>query len=231
MNSDIYTVHTYQSSKNAAQSLTDQLLKQTKRTIQTKNKCVWAVSGGGSILKIYDSLYNRKEEFLELEENIIVLWVDERHVPHSNQHSNFGTAISYFWNNFERAELIPVPYYKDLQQSIDQYKQKFMDFKIDVGGIDITILGMGEDGHTASLFPNSEALRERQKLVTGIENSNLKHNRTTLTYPLINSSNHIFLFFYGKKKEETWTKALQSGDKNRYPILGISPENLEVYRS
>lgn len=230
---DGYSFNTFQTPILAAERLAELVLSRTEQAIQKNSRCVWAISGGNSILKIYDALLAREDRFIELSEHLIVLWVDERHVPHSHPDSNFGNAYSYFWNKFEKVRLIPVPYQSNLEESASAYNKKLDELYIGNKEIDITFLGMGGDGHTASLFPNSKALFEEENEITtaNANDLNLSHNRISMSYSLLNSSKSIFLYFYGPEKNQVLKKAIQSKDISRYPILGIKKENLQIYHS
>ncbi len=221
--------NTLKNAEQSAASLTEKIIDQTKKTIAEKGRCVWAVSGGSSILKIYDTLSDHKDFFNEFGKFITVTWVDERVVPHTHQKSNFGSAKSYFWDRIENIQLIPVPFEKNADQSATTFSSILKKEGIGRGDIDVMILGMGSDGHTASLFPNNEMVNEKNKNVVPVSDPSVEVERVSMTYPLINSSKQIYLYFYGEEKGETIRRAIQSGDINQYPILGIDWNKTQVY--
>lgn len=220
---------TFKAPKKAASALTVAIINQTKQAINDKGRCVWAVSGGSSILKIYDALSDHKEFLREFGKYITVTWVDERVVPHTHQKSNFGNAKDYFWDKFADVGLLPVPYDRDSKESAKKFDEMLEASKIHRGDIDVMILGMGSDGHTASLFPNNEMLKEKKKDIVPVFDPSVDVGRVSMTYPFINSSAQIYLYFYGKEKGKTIRRAIESGDKNHYPIFGIDWKKTQVY--
>lgn len=219
-----------QSPEEAAVSLSADLLKNTNETIQEKGRCVWALPGGSSILKIYDALAGQPDPGPDFWSRLIVCWVDERHVSHEHEESNFGNAYRYFWKKIEGPDLVSVPWHTRLELSVKEYQGKLSDHGIEEGrDIDILLLGMGTDCHIASLFPNSEPLH--------IQNSNIAAqalkkggiNRITMTYPMINNSRKLKLFAYGSEKGAALREAFRNKDKENYPVLGINFNNCMFY--
>lgn len=221
--------HLFDSAEIAASFLAGRIIDQTKFFIQQNGKCVWAVSGGNSIHKLYSALKEYKSDLKAFSKNLTVMWVDERVVPHTDENSNFGNAYKDFWKFFDDVQLIPVPYHKEIDQAAYQYAELLSENGIEDGDVDITVLGMGADGHTASLFPNSKALKEESSKIVGVDDPSLQQPRVSLTYPFINSSKAIYLYFYGEEKAGTFRQAELSGDVDSYPILGIDHQKMEIY--
>lgn len=219
----------FKTPEQAAASLTEKIIDQTKKAIDKKGRCVWAVSGGGSILKVYDALSAYEDFFDEFGKCITVTWVDERVVPHTHPKSNFGSAKSYFWNKFEDVKLIPVPFDEGADQSSNTFSLALKKEGIRRGSIDVMILGMGSDGHTASLFPYNEMLKEENEDVVPVSDKSVDVERVSMTYPFINSSEQIYLYFYGGEKGKTVRQSIQTGEKDKYPILGIDWNKTQVY--
>lgn len=228
-NGGSYNLNIFDSPEKAASSLARKIIDQSLEIIKKKGQCVWAVSGGSTILKFYDAMAANHEILKELSSNLTVIWVDERVVPHSDKNSNFGNAYNYFWSDYEGAQLIPVPYNEIAEQAAEQYNSILYEKGIESGDIDIIILGMGSDGHTASLFPHNRTLNEKNKNVIAVEDSSVQLRRVSISYPFINSSDHIYLFFYGDEKAQTFRQAIRSGSVDEYPILGIKKEKLNIY--
>lgn len=229
MSNNYSGIHIFDSPESTAAALAERIVEQTKSFILKNGRCVWAVSGGSSILKLYDALEEFEDLLKSFSKKLIVLWVDERAVPHSHGSSNFGNAYNYFWKKFENVRLIPIPYHKNTDRAAREYEETLYETGIETGDIDITILGMGTDGHTASLFPGNKALKEERANVVGGEDPSVEQPRVTLTFPFINASTSIYLFFYGKEKAKTFQQAELSEDVNTHPIMGIDKKRMEIY--
>lgn len=137
-------------------------------------------------------------------------WSDERCVPPDRPDSNYRMAWEVMLSK------VPVPPQNihrvrgekdDLPAEAAAYENTIREtlrLVTDYGpSFDVILLGMGADGHTASLFPGSEALRERSRLVVATRVESLGAPRITFTLPLINAARHIVFLVSGKDKAET----------------------------
>jgi 6-phosphogluconolactonase len=89
------------------------------------------------------------------------------------------------------------------------------------------LLGLGEDGHTASLFPGTTALQERKRLVTELYVEKLGADRITMTYPVINAARHVLFLVSGKSKAPILREIFQQ-DTILSPAQGVRPVAGEV---
>jgi 6-phosphogluconolactonase len=219
----------FKSAELAAFELSKEILKISLNTIEKKGYCNWAVAGGNSILRIYEVLEYSNIFKNNICENLRVTWVDERNVPHDHSDSNFGNSVRRFWKNHKVQKLIPVPYHKSVKRSTELFNKEIIANSIDKDKIDLMILGMGTDGHIASLFPFSDALKESNDIITSVKPVGIKHDRVTMTFPMINSSKNIFLYIYGEEKRTIFEKISNSSRVEKYPILGLKREDVVIY--
>jgi 6-phosphogluconolactonase len=108
----------------------------------------------------------------------------------------------------------PVPVHdKTLERAADNYEASIRSFfrlgKKERPEFDLIALGLGEDGHTASLFPGHDALRERKHLVYPVREAPKKHQRLTLTLPVINNARNIIFLVTGKEKATAVTEVVE----------------------
>jgi 6-phosphogluconolactonase len=223
-----YRIHNADTPDDAASLLVNRVLSETKKKIKENGRAVWAVSGGGSILKFYDALKKNSGFNSSVREQIIVLWVDERHVQHEHESSNFGNAYRYFWHEIGAAELVSVPYQDNPENSVREYRILLEKQGIIDRGVDVMILGMGEDAHTASLFPMDQALESREPIIYANPKIT-EYPRITLSFPFINRAENLFLYAYGEKKGTILNHAIQDGDLKKYPILNVKRQKLELF--
>jgi 6-phosphogluconolactonase len=109
------------------------------------------------------------------------------------------------------------------------YEQSIRKVLGDEGKFDLILLGMGDDGHTASLFPGQAVLEEQKKWVDAYYLEPQKMHRITLTAPLINKAEKIVVIAFGEKKAPALKEVLH-GDYNpkTYPMQLIKPETGEL---
>jgi 6-phosphogluconolactonase len=89
---------------------------------------------------------------------------------------------------------------------------------------DLVLLGMGEDGHTASLFPGSDALEETSRWVVATRNAQTGQDRITLTLPVFNEAKHVMFLVVGEKKAQRLKEALRpTAEANLLPAQAIKP--------
>ena len=198
-----------------------------KATIAKSNESVFRMSlcGGGTPRPIYEALVNEVIEW----ENLEITFSDERCVPPDHDDSNYKMAadallskVSIKENNIIRikGELDPV---ESASQCEDELRKR------SGGSIyvhDLLLLGMGEDGHTASLFPGTKALSESERWVIDNYIPDKDVNRVTFSYPLINASRKILVLATGEKKKKLVNDMI-NGDES-FPISKISPDNGKV---
>jgi 6-phosphogluconolactonase len=188
---------------------------------KTQSTVRLALSGGSTPASVYEALSQKKEiDWSRVE----VFIVDERYVPLENPKSNAkmitDSLISKVTTNF---------YPWDTSLSTEEALANYTDLisKREEPYFDIIILGIGEDGHTASLFPGDKLLLESEKLVGHSQTQvhDIK-DRLTLTFPSITSSKNILILLKGEKKKAV-IQELESGskEKQQYPAKFIS--NLE----
>jgi 6-phosphogluconolactonase len=147
---------------------------------------------------------------------------DERMVPHDHADSNYAMAKQALFNRVPvPAENIhPIPTNcREAQDCADQYEQQL----IGIPSLDLVLLGMGEDGHTASLFPDTDILTEKQKNAAAVYVDKLAAWRISLTYPCINRSARVMILAQGTGKTEIVHEVLLGNKPEIYPVTGVRP--------
>jgi 6-phosphogluconolactonase len=149
-------------------------------------------------------------------------------VPKEHEESNFKTAFNRLLSK------VPIPDEnihrirgeEDPDQAATDYEKEVRRF-FGMSGLpmfDLVILGMGEDGHTASLFPGSNLLKERIRLAAPVYLERPNRNRITLTLPVLNNATQILFLVAGHSKADVVYEILEDGRKReRYPAGLIHP--------
>lgn len=202
------------------------------QSIEDQGTFAVALSGGSTpkaMFELLASSYRDKLDWTKVE----VYFVDERAVPPDHAESNFRVAhetlLSRLPINAEnihrmRGEIEPEPAAIEYGRLL---KARFGDT-----GVDLAILGMGEDGHTASLFPHTPALQETHHRCVAqlVEKSTTgKSWRITMTAPFLNRSRNVLVLVAGASKAQVLADVLTGAhDPQRLPIQLIDPPNGEM---
>ena len=190
-----------------------------------------ALSGGSTPKALYELLaldaYRPRIDWAKVE----VFFGDERNVPPDHKDSNYRMAREALLAK------VPIPgdnVYRmagelDANEAAKQYGQMLKE-KFGDGGLDLVLLGMGEDGHTASLFPGTSALGEARHRCVASYVEKLKTWRITLTAPFINRSQQVMVLVTGASKARRLAEVLEGEqDPQRRPIQLIRPEGRLVW--
>ena len=182
-----------------------------RNAVQARDRFTVSLSGGSTPRGLYSEL--AKDAHRLPWNKIYFFWGDERHVPPDDKDSNYRMARETL---LSQAPIPPDHVFRmpaedtDAARVAEQYEQtlrQFFDLKPgELPRFDLVLLGLGPDGHTASLFPGSPALEERSRLVAANWVQKFGHYRLTLTAPAINNAAEVMFLVSGGEK----TAALQS---------------------
>ena len=165
--------------------------------------------------------------------NVEVFFGDERDVPQDNVESNYRMAQRTLLDHvpIEPERIHPMPAdAEDLAAAAASYEETIRkSLPADDSGLprfDLILLGMGGDGHVASLFRGTEALAETEKLVTAYFVPVLGRKRMTFTYPLINAARNVILLVTGADKARVVATLLDDKEaRDCLPAAGVAPTN------
>jgi 6-phosphogluconolactonase len=205
-----------------------------KQSTAAKHRGVFnvALSGGSTPKKLYSKLVQEKKYFEQIPWDIThFFWGDERTVPPDHPDSNFRMAWEAMLKQLTISEkqihriLAEEPDSNVAAENYEQVIRKHFNIGTDIPQFDLIFLGMGPDGHTASLFPHTEALRERSKLIVANQVPKLNTIRITMTFPLVNNASSVIFLVAGEDKAEA-LKAVLEGPPNpdEYPSQVIRPK-------
>jgi 6-phosphogluconolactonase len=159
-----------------------------------------------------------------------IFWVDDRCVPHDDPASNFGAA---------RSDLIalvpipaenvhPIPVDTPPQKGALKYQNDILDFFNPANGeipcFDLIIMGIGRDGHIASLFPGCKELEEKKRLIVPVKGGDPFVHRLTMTLPILNNARETIFLVSGSNKAEIVKEIFYKKD-SCLPAQMIKPAN------
>jgi 6-phosphogluconolactonase len=200
----------------------------SRNSIATKKGFVVAISGGSTPRRLYALLGSEAYRDQVDWQHVHFFWADERCVPKEDEGSNFRTAFDTLLSkvalpdkNIHRIKGEEAP-----DQAAGDYEEEIRRFFGGSGwpGFDLIILGVGEDGHTASLFPGSKSLEETARFAIPVYLKEPGKNRITLTLPVLNHADQILFLVAGPSKAAVLSEIF--GEKEKRKLLPAGLINL-----
>ena len=192
-------------------------IRSAVEAVSSRGRFSAALSGGSTPRTLYQYLTAPSFSDKVPWGKVHLFWGDERAVPPDHPDSNYRTAretlISKVPIPSENVHRMPAER-SDLAAAAETYEGELRAFFNPSGGrpsFDLILLGIGADGHTASLFPGSPALEEEKRWVAAVYPENSKVPRLTLTLPVLNEAREIFFLAAGKEKAPVIKLLLQNG--------------------
>lgn len=185
-----------------------------RAAISARGQFIVALSGGNTPKAIFQELLTRQAEVDW--SRVLLFWSDERAVAPTDAESNYKMAMDAAFSHLIPADHIFRMYAElDLEEEARKYE---IIIKSRVKAFDLVMLGMGDDGHTASLFPHTKALDITGRLVAANDVPQKRCRRMTLTYDGIAYSRLVVFYVFGKNKASMVKQVLQgSYDFHEYP--------------
>ena len=192
----------------------------TARALSKQGRFAICLSGGSTPQALYEKLATNAFRTRFPWDRSYWFFGDERFVPHDDPDSNFRMACEALLDHapIPLANIMAIPGTGAPEQAAADYQALLSAYygsqALDMSRplFDVTFMGLGEDGHTASLFPGNPALEETQKWVTAVTDPSVKQARITLTYPTLACSAAMAFLVAGEGKRAVLKRVL-SGDR------------------
>jgi len=226
----------FRNPQKTAAAAAERFAELAQESIDDHGQFLVALSGGSTPRPMYQLLGEKGWQNRIDWSKVQLFWSDERCLPPENEDSNYRMTRASL------LEHIPVPEDNihrikgelDPEQAADEYEKLLHRvFRMDEEGddskprfprFDLVMLGLGENGHTASLFPNTRALEEQERWVVANFIPEMEAWRITFTYPLINHAAHVMFLVTGEQKAQIFHELLEGNNEQlEYPALGIEP--------
>jgi 6-phosphogluconolactonase len=200
--------------------------------VRAKGSFTVALSGGSTPKGLYSVLASDFANEIPWDK-IFFFWGDERHVPPDHPDSNYRLAYQALLSkvSVEPSKVFRVHSEKpDANAAAIEYEQTLSTaFALqdrELPRFDLILLGLGPDGHTASLFPRTAALQAQSRLVVANHVQKLNTDRITFTLPVLNNAANVTFLVSGKDKEQAVRAVFDpKSDGSLYPAKLISPRN------
>lgn len=214
--------------KKVAKRVAKQIFKMTQRSSQPRFNI--ALSGGSTPKKLFKILEEKHKDTIPWE-RLHFWWGDERCVSPDDEESNFKMTNDILFSQIEipqenihriKGEINPEKEAKRYSEEITEN----LNLRDGIPVFDLIILGMGDDGHTASIFPTQLNLLEEEQICVVAEHPETGQQRITLTGKVINNANRIFFLVTGENKAQRIAEIMNDEEAAKLlPAYYITPEN------
>ena len=214
-------------------SIADFIVAKAKESISREGRFSLVLSGGNSPKRLHELLASEKYRNQIEWEKVFFFFGDERYVPANHSDSNYLMAKTTLFDplKISKAQIFPINTSLPPAGAAKGYEKDIVTF---FGGkpphFDLIILGLGDNSHTASLFPHTDVLQEKEALVKEEYIEEVKMYRITFTAPLINQANQVAFLLFGAGKAEAVYHILED-ERNieQYPAQLIKPQAGELH--
>lgn len=207
-----------------------EVVRDATEAVKARGRFTIALSGGSTPKNLFNLLATNARNALPWD-RMYFFWGDERHVPPTDQDSNYRMAEEVMLSK------VPVPpgnvfrmaaENPDAARVAEDYEKTLRKFfqlaPGDTPQFDLILLGMGPDGHTASLFPGTAALQEKSRLVVSNWVEKLKTNRLSFTLPVLNAARCVAFLVSGTDKAPALKTVLEeNASAEQYPAKLVNP--------
>lgn len=220
-------VETFDSPNLLAERASELFLSAARRAIEQQGRFTVALSGGESPLPLFGKLADKAADSGIDWTKVHFFWADERCVPPDHPDSNFHLAHDLLLSRLPspgavihriKGELPP-------EDGAQAYREDLRAIfpSGNLPEFDQIWLGIGKDGHTASLFPGNDRGKSADNPACAVYVESLRSHRVTLTLPTINSARQVFFIATGEAKAEVVTRILERSADARFPASLVDP--------
>jgi 6-phosphogluconolactonase len=218
-------VHVFETPKDLAEAAAGSFAKSAKE----RERFAVALAGGSTPKTLYELLATRYRDTLDWDK-VHAFFGDERTVPPDHEDSNYRMAYEALISRVPVGSVHRMRGELDPAEAAALYEKELGEFFGGPPRFDLVLLGIGEDGHTASLFPGTPALDVTDRWAVENPVEKLNTIRLTLTIPAINAAKQVIFLVAGESKAEALKEILEGdADPHEYPAKLIQPEGGPIW--
>lgn len=215
----------YRNIEELSQSAAKDFIEIAKQAIAERGRFLVSLSGGSTPMKLYERLSNATLDW----SRVHFFWGDERCVPVDDAGNTYGQIKKILFDKIGTTNIHRIESELEPASAADAYAHtlsRFADAPFNFPRFDLVLLGMGDDGHTASLFPNSPVDVDSPTLVVTAHYQDRPANRVTLTPVVFNQACEVWFLVTGTGKAMMAQNVI-NGERNlkQYPAQRIQPVN------
>ncbi len=199
-------------------------VERSAKSIAEKGNFSVSLSGGSTPKRLYQLLatpaFSRNIDW----KNVRLFWGDERFVPHAHEDSNYRMVKEALLDHVKipKKNIFAMPTKGEVTDCAMAYEKKMKEVLGRKMQIDLTLLGMGDDGHTSSLFPGTEVLDETKRFIKEVWVETKQTYRLSSTYRLINNSREAIFLVAGAAKTPVVKHIFSKNAKLKYPVQNVA---------
>jgi 6-phosphogluconolactonase len=225
-------LHIYKTPHEVSLALAEWITDTIEKTLQCSDRFTWALTGGNSPKELYELLSSAPLKDKIDWKKLHIFWGDERAVPFNDDRNNSKMTFEHLLNKVpvvkEQVHIMNTSL--EPAEAAAEYERILRTYFTDQGNtFDLVLNGMGDDGHTLSLFPHTEVIHEKTAWVKSYWLDAQDMCRITLTAPLVNRAKKIAFLTFGDNKAKALAAVLKGPrDVDTFPSQIIQPTNSEV---
>ncbi len=236
-----HRVYIYDSAESLKYAATEHLLMACAERAKHVEMVSIALSGGSTPIGVYQNLVNQ-DFYSSLRKSVpnsstsefpwsqsLFFFGDERYVAHDDPQSNFKMAKEAFLDSapISNNQIFPIPTHCEVAETCaKQYAQQLLELEqiSETPVFDYILLGIGDDGHTASLFPDTSIIDEHEKNVAAVYVAKFQAWRISLTFKVLNHARNCTILVSGEAKAPILADVMVN-KKHQYPIGKVENQN------
>jgi 6-phosphogluconolactonase len=226
------TLKVYDTPDQMSIAVADLIISLSQEAITKRGRFSIALSGGSTPDRLFTLLSTNEYKDCVDWQRTFVFWGDERCVPLSDEKNNANQAKKLLLDKVDipAANIYRIPTDFEPQRAAILYEDSIRFFFKGTPHFDLILLGLGDNGHTASLFPDTDVLKEQTHWVKEVYVEEQKMYRITMTALLINQANNIAFLVAGKEKTQILQAILgKDAMPDKYPAQLIKPAQGHLY--
>lgn len=198
-------------------------VERCNKSIADKGLFSVSLSGGSTPKRLYELLatpaFSRNIDW----KKVMLIWGDERFVPPTDVESNYRMVKEALLRHIKipAKNVLPMPTNGKAADCATKYETILLSALGKNMQIDLTLLGLGDDGHTSSLFPGIEVLNEKKKFIKEVWVESKQTFRLSSTYRLINNSREVMFLVAGAAKAPVVKHIFSKNAKNKFPVQNV----------